>query len=89
MPRPAIGAEVDEAWLQVADKSRILVHGIGLASHELLRLTNKSLEPDKTEDRRRPLEPDVVLPVETMLQTWAPWLDQAGGRPSRRLRSWS
>ena len=70
----AIGAEVYEAGLQVVNKSRytnhidFLVHGIGLVSHELPRLTNRTRDPYKPEDARCPLEFRMVLSVETTLQ---------------------
>jgi Xaa-Pro aminopeptidase len=70
----AIGAEVYEAGLQVVNKSRyadhldFLVHGIGLVSHESPRLTNRTRDPYKPEDARRPLESHMVLSVETTLQ---------------------
>ena len=70
----AIGAEVYEAGLQVVNNSRytdhidFLVHGIGLVSHELPRLTNRTRDPYKPEDARCPLESRMVLSVETTLQ---------------------
>jgi Xaa-Pro aminopeptidase len=70
----AIGAEVYEAGLRVVNKSRytdhvdFLVHGIGLVSHESPRLTNRTRDPYKAQDARQPLEPRMVLSVETTLQ---------------------
>jgi Xaa-Pro aminopeptidase len=58
----------------VVNKSRFtdhldfLVHGIGLVSHESPRLTNRTRDPYKPEDARRPLESSKVLSVETTLQ---------------------
>ena len=44
------------------------MHGIGLVSHKSPRLTNKTRDPYKPEDARRPLESSMVLSVETTLQ---------------------
>ena len=51
-----------------ADHLDFLVHGIGLVSHELPRLTNRTRDPYKPEDARLPLELRMVLSVETTLQ---------------------
>jgi Xaa-Pro aminopeptidase len=70
----AIGAEVYEAGLKVTNKSKytdhmdLLVHGVGLVSHESPRLTNRTRDPYKPEDARRPLESHMVLSVETTLK---------------------
>ena len=45
-----------------------LVHGIGLVSRESPRLTNRTRDPYKPEDARRPLDSSMVLSVETTLQ---------------------
>jgi len=70
----AIGAEVYEAGVAVMAKSKytdhmdFLAHGMGLVSHESPRLTNRTRDPYKPEDARRPLESRMVLSVETTLQ---------------------
>jgi Xaa-Pro aminopeptidase len=70
----AIGAEVYEAALAIMNKSKhtdhmdFLAHGMGLVSHESPRLTNRTRDPYKPEDARRPLESRMVLSVETTLQ---------------------
>ena len=70
----AIGAEVYEGALAVMNKSKhtdhmdFLAHGMGLVSHESPRLTNRTRDPYKPEDARRPLESRMVLSVETTLQ---------------------
>ena len=51
-----------------ADHLDFLVHGIGLVSYELPRLTNRTRDPYKPEDARLPLELRMVLSVETTLQ---------------------
>ena len=70
----AIGAEVYEAALAIMNKSKhtdhmdFLAHGMGLVSHESPRLTNRTRDPYKPEDARRPLEARMMLSVETTLQ---------------------
>jgi Xaa-Pro aminopeptidase len=44
-----------------------VAHGIGLVSHEVPHLTDKSPVPYRAEDAERPLRPGIVLSVETTM----------------------
>jgi Xaa-Pro aminopeptidase len=72
--RPGVmGGEVYAAAGEVLKKStlhnniRFLAHGMGLASHEGPRLTDRGPVPYSDEDAHRPLEPGMVVSVETTL----------------------
>jgi Xaa-Pro aminopeptidase len=52
----------------VRDHMHFLAHGMGLVSHEAPRLTDRGPTPYSDEDAHRPLEPGMVISVETTLQ---------------------
>lgn len=70
----ALGGEIYEAGEGLMAKSRnhshmeFLAHGMGLVSHEAPRLTATGPVPYSDEDARRPLEPGMVVSVETTLK---------------------
>jgi Xaa-Pro aminopeptidase len=68
-----MGGEIYAAAGQVLKKStrhnhiHFLAHGMGLVSHEGPRLTSRGPVPYSDEDAHRPLEPGMVVSVETTL----------------------
>ncbi len=72
--RPGVnGGEIYAAAEPVLKKSKLhnhyefLAHGMGLVSHEAPRLTNSGPVPYDAYDAQRPLEPGMVVSVETTL----------------------
>lgn len=72
--RPGVnGIEIYATAEPVLKKSKLhnhyefLAHGMGLVSHEAPRLTNSGPIPYDAYDARRPLEPGMVISVETTL----------------------
>jgi Xaa-Pro aminopeptidase len=53
--------------LRVGPECVFLAHGMGLVSHEAPRLTRRGLAPTPGDDSGRPLEPGMVVSIET---TW-------------------
>ncbi len=73
--RPGVmGAEIYAAGDAALKRSKqhnhmhFLAHGMGLVSHEAPRLTAKGPVPYPADDANRPLEPGLVVSVETTLQ---------------------
>ncbi|HZP75522.1 MAG TPA: Xaa-Pro peptidase family protein [Pseudolabrys sp.] len=73
--RPGVmGAEIYAAGDQALKRSKqhnhmhFLAHGMGLVSHEAPRLTATGPVPYPADDASRPLEPGLVVSVETTLQ---------------------
>jgi Xaa-Pro aminopeptidase len=70
----AMGAEIYAAAEPLVKKSKhhnnleFLAHGMGLVSHEAPRLTDRGPVPYPADDAGRPLEPGMVVSVETTLK---------------------
>ena len=70
----AMGAEIYAAAEPLIKKSKhhnnleFLAHGMGLVSHEAPRLTDRGPVPYPADDAGRPLEPGIVVSVETTLK---------------------